>query len=520
MGALPPAGGRAGGTVRSCMNDLLSTPTVRILFLGPLLAATLLTPLVMKLSRRLGVVDTGGYRRVHVQPTPLMGGLALVVPFVAVCGLAILGPTTVLERLAPMRRDLVMLAVGAVLIAMLGMLDDAFGLRARYKLLGQIVIAGIVSVMRAPFAVSLPLVGDLGLSSTASFVFSIFWIVALINAFNLVDGVDGLAAGIGLIVAGGLVAIARTHGQDFVVVFVVVTMVTLAGCLLGFLVHNSHPARIFLGDTGSMFIGYALASVSLMGNYKTSTAAMTLAPFLVFGFPLFETSISMLRRFVQGKPIFAADQHHTHHRLLRMGHSQRRTVYILYLVTFLCVTAAYMQDRHPWGSHLGWIGASVYCLTLAWIGWYAGYFRLGPLNRILFRRRQNQVFNAFARYASLTLRTGSGAVKLEAVLDLARKELGLRFLQVWLEDGALLLATSGTPHAVGKDFGTLDQVERLRVKTSEGDVVLIRFEIAKSDARRELQDVTACLAGIFDEFRIPESPGAQIVAIQPVAKSG
>jgi hypothetical protein len=107
-----------------------------------------------------------------------------------------------------------------------------------------------------------------------------------------------------------------------------------------------------------------------------------------------------------------------------------------------------------------------------------------------------------------------------AILDLARKELGLRFLQVWLEDGTLLLATSGTPSPIGKDFGTLDQVERLRVKTSEGDVVLIRFEISTDGGRRELQDVTACLAGIFDEFRVPESTGAQVVAIPPLARSG
>lgn len=498
------------------MRDLLTTPTVRILFLGPLLASALLTSLVMKLARRWGVVDTGGYRKVHLQPTPLLGGLALVVPFVCVCIVAWVGPTDPLADLRPMRRELAMLAVGAVLIAILGMLDDIFGMRARYKLVGQIIVAGIVSAIRVPFTLSLPLIGNVEFSATASFLLSIVWIVALINALNLVDGVDGLAAGIGLIVAAGLVVIAGSRDNDFMVV----TMVALAGSLAGFLVHNSHPARIFLGDTGSMFIGYVLATTSLMSSYKTSAATMTLAPFLVFGFPLFETFISMMRRFVQGKPIFSADQHHTHHRLLRMGHSQRRTVGILYLVTLLCVAAACMLERHPWGSHLGWIGASVYGLTLAWIGWYAGYFRLGPISRILFRRRQNQVFNAFARYASLTLRTGSGGVKLEAILDLARKELGLRFLQVWLEDGALLLASSGTPRAVGRDFSTLDQVERLRVRTGDGDVVLIRFEVAKSGGRRELQDVMACLAGIFDEFRIPETSGAQVVAVQPVARSG
>jgi len=245
-----------------------------------------------------------------------------------------------------------------VAILGLGLLDDIRGMRARYKFLGQIAVAVFICatghVLQGFY---IPFIGGFPLSPQLGVIFSLLWIVGMINAFNLIDGLDGLAAGIALIASVALVVLGMITGNTMIALI----CLPLAGSLAAFLLFNSHPARIFLGDTGSMFLGYILATVTLMGTYKSETFAIILGPALTLSFPIFETLVSMARRFVRGVPIFSGDGHHTHHRLLRKGFSKRQVVLILYGVTLLLARCRRPQPVDPGRVGMGMVAGGDFC---------------------------------------------------------------------------------------------------------------------------------------------------------------
>jgi UDP-GlcNAc:undecaprenyl-phosphate GlcNAc-1-phosphate transferase len=272
---------------------------------------------------------------------PLLGGLGIALPFISVCLLGVAGPTGMLARLEKQKTDLIILAIGSSAILGLGLLDDIRGrLRVRYKLLAQLLVALFVCFSgRAIDTITLPALGRIELGLVLGAALTIFWIVGLTNAFNMIDGVDGLAAGVALISSIALAIISAINGATFVVLL----CVALAGSLLAFLLFNFHPARIFLGDTGSMFLGFTLATIALLGSYKATGTIFILVPILAFGFPIFETLVSMLRRLIRGLPIFSPDSMHTHHRLLKRGFTQRQVVVMLYAASFLLLVAAVLS---------------------------------------------------------------------------------------------------------------------------------------------------------------------------------
>jgi UDP-GlcNAc:undecaprenyl-phosphate GlcNAc-1-phosphate transferase len=306
-----------------------------------LAVAYLLTPVVQWVATQLGILAQPGGRHIHRSPIPRLGGLAVYVAFVAAVfvGLPVERPIHVAQEphqlvvtipYAPaIDRPIVGLLLGATLVTVLGVVDDVRGISPLAKLLGQVLAAAVL----LPFGIGMdvltnPLGGMFFVGPLGALV-TVVWLVALCNVMNLIDGVDGLAAGIATI-AGGTVFVASYLRGD---VGTAILAAALIGGTLGFLPYNFNPARIFLGDTGSMLLGYVLGALSVLGTYKSYTALSLLVPLAALGVPVADTALAIARRWRSRRPIFQADTEHLHHHLLRRGLSQRQTVLVLYLVT-------------------------------------------------------------------------------------------------------------------------------------------------------------------------------------------
>lgn len=306
------------------------------------LCAYFVTPAAESLALRLGAVDLPGERRrVHDRAVPRMGGLAILAGFF----LAALAFTAPGAALAGVLR-------GALLIALMGAADDCLSLRSPLKLAAQLAAALIawragagIRVLTVPFGGlrTVPL-GALGLPLT------LLWMTACTNALNLIDGLDGLAAGVAAIGAASmlLVAAAVSEGE------IAVLLAALAGSCLGFLPYNRCPARIFMGDTGSQLLGFLLGAASMLGMFKAHALLTFFVPLLALGLPLTDTAFAFARRALRGKSPFAADRGHIHHRLLDHGLGQKRTVELLYAVSALLGLTAVM---------LAWRGAAARALA-------------------------------------------------------------------------------------------------------------------------------------------------------------
>jgi len=498
--------------------EYLQNPLVLIgIFGGSGLITTILTPLVIRFARKIGAIDRGGYRRSSSGSVPLLGGLGIAAPVTVIyfifglAGILIVAHWKFIfiinqDWLNPLMdyaagrseycTSFIVMTVGGLAVLFLGLIDDLKGMRARIKLLGQLIIAVYICASGYYLqSMYIPLVGAVEFAPGVGIMISIIWIVGLINAFNLIDGLDGLATGIALIASIALAILGATNGN----VFIVISCSVLAGSLAGFLVFNFPPASIFLGDTGSMFIGYSLATITLMGTYKAETAIIVLAPMLALSFPIFETLISMVRRFIRGVPIFSGDYHHTHHRLLEKGFSKRQAVLILYLVTILLAGSAYLSQIFPRGSVWSWLPGFVFAGTLIGIAWWAGYLRRSTLGRIFHRHRRNTVLAAFSHYAIQSLTSRSAVICPPEILNFCRRELRLCFLQAWFEEGGVIIGSSGQPVIEASTRENIDSIERIRVKTVGGLTVILRYQFLHEPVESEFEDVTACLAGIFEQ---------------------
>lgn len=280
----------------------------------------LLTPLVKTLAVRANALDRPEDRKVHQKAMPSLGGLAICLGFWL---------TVLLTQ--ELTQEIIGLLVGGLMICALGLWDDLKGVPPRVKLLAQVGAACTVVAwgIKVDF-VTHPLAGVIYLGYL-SYPLTILWIIGLTNAVNLIDGLDGLAAGVSAIAAFTLGVVTLLEGNQVEAALAFI----LAGSALGFLRYNFHPAQIFMGDTGSMFLGFNLSALAIIGLTKSATVVSLFMPIVILGIPIMDTFFAILRRFVQGKPIFSPDKEHLHHRLLEMGLTHRHTVMAIYLVSLI-----------------------------------------------------------------------------------------------------------------------------------------------------------------------------------------
>lgn len=303
-----------------------ATPSLtRILICGgvAVAASLFLSPLLIRIARHRGIVALPQDDRWHKDPTPLLGGVAIFGAFLA--SLLIAGPGSM--------GGYAILA-GATGIFALGLYDDIFGLNPQVKLIGQVIISALM--------VSLNIQIEIIPWPVVSIPLTIFWIVALTNAFNLLDNMDGLAAGIAVIASGVLLVFSIQAGEYTVAAL----SAALGGAALGFLVFNFNPASIFMGDSGSMVLGFCLACFSILGTWRHATnlvVSMTV-PILVLGIPIFDTTFVAITRKLRGVPISKGGRDHVSHHLVRLGLSERRTVLILYAASILISALALLNS--------------------------------------------------------------------------------------------------------------------------------------------------------------------------------
>jgi len=290
------------------------------------------TPLVTRLSARYGLVDRPGGRKVHTEPISRLGGVAIFTGVMAAVAVQVFG-----ESLLGWNRVLLDTAAGDLrawgvlgglaLVFAVGLIDDLINLTPGAKLLGQIVAAGVVVAagLRIEY-VGNPIQGGLVDLGLLAIPITVVYLVGFANVINLIDGLDGLAAGVSGIAGVSLLVLAAPANRFDAAALAA----ALIGACLGFLWFNFHPASIFMGDSGAMFLGFMLATVSLMGVMKTTAAIALAVPLIIIGVPIFDTLSAIARRLLHSRPIQEADKGHIHHRLLGRGFDQRQTVLIIY----------------------------------------------------------------------------------------------------------------------------------------------------------------------------------------------
>lgn len=335
--------------------------------------AVVLTPIIRDVFRSFKVVDQpDDSRKVHIYPIPRVGGIAIAISYVLAFYLARLnGSSTLGQELSVLSRVL----PAALLVFATGLIDDFWGLKPWQKLLGQLAAAGLV----LSAGVQITDVAGSPVSPMWSAPLTIGWLLVCTNAFNLVDGLDGLAAGVGIFATLTIFAAAVLQGNEPLAF----ATLPLAGCLLGFLCFNFSPATVFLGDCGSLLIGFLLGCFGVIWTQKSITLLGMTAPLMAMSVPLFDVMLCIIRRWLRNQPIFSADRGHIHHRLLDRGLSPRQAVFLLY---GLCGLAASFSLVQSFVNNFYTAGFVVLLFAaVAWVGihnlHYAEFMLAGRLLR-------------------------------------------------------------------------------------------------------------------------------------------
>lgn len=331
-----------------------------ILFAACALVGTGAAAFACWMSHRTGILDRPGARKIHARPIAYLGGLGIT--------LTMLAGTAIYSWIAPLdalmgREQINAFAAGLVVIFLVGLWDDVAGMRPLAKLACQIMVAiGLwaagVRIERITVGAGEPLGLMLGsaesglgfiIANLPSIFVTVGWYAALMNSINLIDGLDGLAGGVSLIAALTLGIIGLIIPHDGGLIPGIALPFILGGALVGFLTHNWHPARMFMGDSGSLTIGYVLATASLVGSTKAPALLALLVPIVAMALPLFETTFSFARRILKGQNPFKADRRHLHHRLLDLGLDQRRTVLVfIYATLYFGVNAVLLAQARSY----------------------------------------------------------------------------------------------------------------------------------------------------------------------------
>jgi len=287
---------------------------------------------IKKLALGLSILDYPDSRKIHKHPVPLLGGVAFFIVFISVFVFSV----RVNLMLFVWRDELIALMIASFLVALFGVWDDVRGSGALPKLSLQTLVAIILYEAGIRFeSFNLPLVGKINLGMM-SLIFTVLWFWLIMNAINLIDGLDGLASGVTFIATLTIIVVS----SEWATLFAIFLGVAVMGICAGFLPHNFYPARVFMGDCGSQLLGLWLASLALLSSAKAPAFFTLLIPIIALGLPLFDTVFAFIRRVFTGRHPFRADKKHIHHRLLSLGYSHRRTVLLLYgISTYLGITA-------------------------------------------------------------------------------------------------------------------------------------------------------------------------------------
>jgi len=419
------------------------------------LLALLLTPLVRNWAVRRGWVDEpGDERRVHSRPIPRLGGVAIYASFLGALGLLLLLPTSgagVVRTGLPLAWKL---APAAALVFLTGLVDDLRGLKPWHKFAAQLV-AGY-----AAFWVGVQINSALGweLPEWLSLPVTLLWLAACSNAFNLIDGVDGLAAGAGLFATATILLGALLHGN----MPLAFATVPLGGALLGFLRYNFNPASIFLGDSGSLTLGFLLGCYGVLWGQKSATMVGMTAPLMALAVPLLDTAVAIARRFLRGQKIFQADRGHIHHRLLERGLTPRRVALLLYGACGLAAGMSLLASV----SHNEFKGLVILLFCgAAWIGLqHLGYAEFGLAGRMFLDgtlRRHLASRLALDRFEQALGRAGTVEERWRLLTE-ACQELGFSKVEwrgrVWREPAA----NDGTEWRIEVPLGDGDTVRLAR----------------------------------------------------------
>ena len=315
------------------MIDNSLTLTSLFAFILALAISFACTPAVRMLAIKIKAVDVPkDNRRMHKVPIPRMGGLAIFAGFLV----------SVLF-FVPLGTEFRSILIGALILVVLGIIDDIVALKPKTKFAGQIIAALIPALSGVSIhGIVNPFVpGQYSTLGIFSIPFTVIWIVGITNAVNFIDGLDGLACGVSAIATVTMFIIAVLFGETYIALM----MAALAGACLGFLPYNMNPAKIFMGDTGSMFLGYILATVSIQGLFKFYAVISFAVPFILLGLPIFDTGFAIVRRLLKGQSPLQADRGHVHHRLIDLGFDQKQSVAILYAFSALMGLTAVILAR-------------------------------------------------------------------------------------------------------------------------------------------------------------------------------
>ncbi len=324
----------------------------------------IMTPIIRRLAFKIDAIDIPkDERRVHKEPMPLLGGLAIFIS-VIISSLIFL----------PIDKTLFSVIIGGSIIVVSGVIDDMKGLSPKKKILfqlaaGLVLVIGDVKVdfVTNPFSVNDTLI----YLKWFSIPITLFWVVGITNTINLIDGLDGLAAGVAMISSFSLMLVAAKFGYGNVIILSAI----LGGACLGFLPYNFNPAKIFMGDTGALFLGFMLAAISIEGVMKSIATIAIIVPIIILGVPIFDTTFAIFRRLLNGQSITSADKGHLHHRLLNRGFSQRKTVLILYGISTLFGLFAVLVAKY--NSHQAIYLSVVLFIAAVFLAIKMGLFRSG-----------------------------------------------------------------------------------------------------------------------------------------------
>jgi UDP-GlcNAc:undecaprenyl-phosphate GlcNAc-1-phosphate transferase len=324
------------------------------------------TPIVRILAVKFGVVDIPkDNRRVHKKPIPKLGGLAIYVSFVIM----------VIVKSGSLNKAEMGILIGATIIVIGGVIDDKYNIKPWQKLSFQVAAAFVLIGTNTMISLITNPVSDTNLFISINPIIAVpltlIWVIGITNAFNLIDGLDGLSAGLGFIACVTMTAASYLSGKgEFEIIALTII---LAAAILGFLPYNFNPASIFMGDTGAQLIGFLLAAISMKGAIKSASAIVLAVPILALGLPIYDTIFAIIRRKVNGRSIAEADKGHLHHRLLNMGLSQRQVVIIMYLINavlgMIAIIVMQLTNRRAY------MVLAVVVAAIVFLAWKFGLFK-------------------------------------------------------------------------------------------------------------------------------------------------